>query len=107
MKKQKQASRPKKNIYKVPKLKNEIKNFLLSEEGKITKNNILKTGLLLTALNAMLTPEEGLSQVHVNGFFDGPNASGGLGGHTSHTSHSSHGSHGAHGSHGSHGAGWC
>lgn len=89
---------------KLPKIKKDIKDFLLSEEGKITKKDITKIGMGLAVLSLTI-PTSALAQGHGNSFF-----SAGQGGHTSHDSHGSHGSHGSHaahsqhGSHGSHGA---
>lgn len=73
----------------LPKIKKDIKDFLLSEEGKMTRKDIAKLGISLAALSLFL-PAEGFAQ-HTNTFF-----ATGQGGHTSHSSHASHGSHGSH-----------
>lgn len=70
---------------RIPALKKEIKDFLLSEEGKITKKDIAKIGLSLAILGLMLPSE---AAAHNNFFFDSDR-----GGHYSHSSHNSHGSH--------------
>jgi hypothetical protein len=92
--------RPKK---KLPQIKKEIKDFLLSEEGKISKKNIAKLGISLVILAMTLQPQIAQGQhtshsSHSNTFF-----SGGRGGHNSNTPHSS--SHANHHNHGS--GGWC
>lgn len=89
----------KKKTQKLPQLKKQLRDFLTSEEGKITKKDILKIGLSLIALSLML-PSEGAAQ-HTSGLRN--DASQGR-----HVSHSSHGSHGSHGSHcnGIHNSGW-
>lgn len=61
-----------------PKIKKNIKNFLLSEEGKISKQSVMKAGLVLGALGLFIDPVVTNAQ------------------------HASHGSHGSHASHGSH-----
>lgn len=96
-----------------PSFKKEIKDFLLSEEGKISKKNIAKMGISLAALSLMFkadTSEAGHSSsvphssgtpTHTNGFYFLGATS--RGGHNSDMPHSSHNSHASHGSHGSHG----
>lgn len=76
----------------LPKFKKNIKDFLLSEEGKIAKKDIAKIGMSLAVLSLMF-PSQVAAQ-HTNTFF-----STGQGGHTSHSSHASHASHASHGSH--------
>lgn len=80
---------------RLPQLKKNIKDFLLSEEGKISKKDIAKVGLSLAAIGLMIVPEAAAQ--HTNCLTPGPG-----GGHTSHSSHASHASHASHGSHGSH-----
>ena len=41
---------------KLPKLKKNIKEFLNSEEGKISKKSVMKAGVTLALLGAMLDP---------------------------------------------------
>lgn len=88
---------------KLPKIKKDIKDFLLSEEGKISKKNIAKLGISLAILAMTLQPQSAQAQhsshsSHSNTFF-----SSGRGGHSSATVHSSvHANHGHHGS-----GGWC
>lgn len=92
---------------KLPRIGKNIKDFLLSEEGKITKKDVVKIGMFLAVLSLMPPSEaKAGSGPHSNSFYTTPNASGGTGGHTSHTSHASHSSHGSHGSH-SNGGTWC
>ena len=77
---------------KLPKIKTDIKDFLLNDEGKITQKNIFKMGMSLIAVGMLFTPTQAMAQ-HTNTFF-----STGRGGHNSHNSHGSHSSHGSHGS---------
>ena len=81
-----------KKKYKIPKIKKDIKYFLLSEEGKITKKDIAKIGLSLGVLGMMFTPTQ--VAAHNNYFFSGYGQSGSAarGGHVSHSSHGSHSS---------------
>jgi hypothetical protein len=72
-----------------PALKKKLKDFLMKEEGKITKKDIVKMGTSLLIAGLML-PGQADAQ-HSSGFI-----ATGTGGHASHTSHSSHGSHGSH-----------
>jgi len=57
----------KKKPKRLPTLKKNIKDFLLSEEGKITKKDIAKMGLSLTVLSLMF-PSEAPAQ-HSSTFF--------------------------------------
>lgn len=68
---------------KIPQIKKTISSFLLSEEGKITKQSILSMGLFLgsVAITTALTSDD---------------AAGWHGSHSSHTSHTSHSSHNQH-----------
>ena len=72
-----------KNKRQVPAIKKDIKDFLLSEEGKIKKGDILKIGTTLAML-CMLFPDTAVAQhtsgpgPHSNAFF-----STGHGGHSS------------------------
>jgi hypothetical protein len=81
---------------KLPEFKKEIKDFLLSEEGKITKKDIVKMGMSLAVLSMIFTPSQAIAQPHTSYFYSGnqPGAPTPQGGHVSHSSHGSHGSHG-------------
>ncbi len=81
-----------KKIRKTTKVRKDIKEFLLSEEGKITKKDIAKIGTGL-ALVSMLFAPESAPAAHANSFYTT-----GQGGHVSHSSHGSHASHASHGS---------
>jgi len=93
---------PKKNgrtKKKFPQIKKDIKDFLLSEEGKVSKKNIAKLGVSLAVLAVIFEPEA--AAAHNSSLFTS-----GTGGHTSaHSNHSNHGNHGNHGNHSS--GGWC
>lgn len=71
----------------LPKIKKDLKVFLMSEEGKIVEKNAAKLGISLLviagALSGIMKPED-------------------VQGACVHTSHGSHGSHGNHSS-----GGWC
>ncbi len=94
-------------ISKLPKIKKSVNAFLVGEEGKISKDSLVKAGLLLSAyaIGAALASKD-------------------IAGHTNHISHgndlgaknevltginnlnrvsAAHGHHASHGSHGSHG----
>jgi hypothetical protein len=89
---------------KFPQIKKNIKDFVLSEEGKISQKNIAKLGVSLAILGMMLQPESAQAQhashsSHSNGFFRTATDSG----HTSNTIHWN-----VHANHGNHGrGGWC
>lgn len=88
---------------KLPQLKKDIKDFLLNEEGKISKKNIAKLGISLAILAVMFEPQNAQAahtshSSHSNAFF-----SDGQGGHNSSTIHTNvHANHGNHSS-----GGWC
>ncbi|MBW2044485.1 MAG: hypothetical protein JRI96_06305 [Deltaproteobacteria bacterium] len=75
---------------KLPAFRKNVKDFLLSEEGKITKKDIIKLGSSLAFLATVFTPTQAFA-IHWNYFYSAWN-----GGHYSHSSHSSHSSHGSH-----------
>ena len=82
-------------LLQLPKLKKDIKDFLLSEEGKISKKDIAKIGISLAVLGLVLepsTPAEAHYSVHASGFYTTQN-----GGHNS--AHANHSNHSA--------GGWC
>lgn len=77
---------------RIPKIKKDIKDFLLSEEGRISKKNVAKIGISLALLSTMIDPKSANAQ-HQNVWLT-PNPPGG---HVSnHTNHSNHGA-----------GGWC
>ncbi|MDD3087439.1 MAG: hypothetical protein PHP89_02615 [Candidatus Omnitrophica bacterium] len=85
----------------LPAIKKDIKNFLLSEEGRVSKNNMIKIGMGLAVLGSMMGFSASTASAgHDSGFFNNPDR----GGHSSHGAHGSHGSHTSHGAHGSHGS---
>lgn len=87
----------KKRKTKFPQIKKDIKDFLLSEEGKVSKKNIAKIGMSLTVLGLLLQPESAQAQHTSNLFAGNPGANSG---HSStHANHSNHGNHGD--------GGWC
>jgi hypothetical protein len=84
---------------KLPSIKKEIKDFLLSEEGKITKKDIVKIGMSLAVLSMLFTPETAAAGHH-SGLCNHQNyfhQEGQRGGHHSLSPHCSHSSHGSHG----------
>ena len=90
---------------KIPSIKKEIKDFLLSEEGKISKKDIAKIGMSVAVLSMLFAPDSaqaghsstsrhtnGPSAVHASGTFDDMFGNG-------HDSAHPHGSHNSHHSH--------
>ena len=83
---------------KIPKIKKKIYAFLVGEEGKISKQSLLKAGIVLGTLGILSGKFCSATDTLSLGTYDGSSATAT---HTSHSSHSSHSSHGSHGSHGS------
>lgn len=73
-----------------PKVRKDIKDFLISEEGRVSEKQIARVALLLIYMSLMASPDQAMAQ-HSNYMFTS-----GTGGHVSHTSHASHGSHASH-----------
>ena len=94
--------------FMIPKVKKKLSSFLLSEEGKISKQSLLSLGAFMSAavIGGILATKEAAA-THTNSldvaYSDGT-ATGTHAHHSSHSSHGSHGSHGSHSSHGSHGS---
>ena len=87
----------KKRRFEFPVIKKNINDFLLIEEGKVSKKNVAKLGMSLAILSILFNPENasgGTHTSHSNSLFNTGTV--GRGGHTS-TTHASHGSHGSHG----------
>lgn len=61
-------------MVKIPQLKKKISSFLTREEGKISKENLIKTGVLLSAaalaslksVNAACPPDDSQHDEHCN-----------------------------------------
>ena len=83
------------NNSNLPKIKKELKMFLVSEEGKIVEKNAVKLGVTLLAVAGILS-----------GVMKPTDVNAACGSHMNHGSHASHASHGSHGNHGR-GGGWC
>jgi len=96
-------------MIQLPRLKKKISAFLNKEDGKISKENLIKAGALLSAVAiASLKSAEagcpvsdpGSHSNHCNSSSVAAAGTSATGSHShSHGSHSSHGSHGSHGSH--------
>ena len=89
---------------KLPMIKKDINDFLLSEEGKISRKNIAKLGISLAVLGLMFEANNASAQHTNHGQHNSYLYSSGRGGHTSGApahvnSHASHGSHSS--------GGWC
>ncbi len=89
----------KKQLKKIPDIKKEIKDFLLNEEGKISKKNVVKIGVSMAVLGMALKSQDASAHTnilgtHTSSFTGTAHQSGQE--HNSHTSHSAHGS-----------GGWC
>lgn len=92
---------------KIPKIKKDLKKFLISEEGKIVEKDAIELGLVLIAVTGILSGVMNTKDVLANSF---PGSCGYTPScavlpacHASHASHASHSSHGSH----SRGGGWC
>jgi len=90
---------------KIPRIKKDIQDFLIAEEGTISKKSVIDTGLALALLTVFL----GSQTQEASGQY--PHTSGGthtsLGGDPAETCHNQHSNHGSHGSHASHSNGGC
>lgn len=77
----------------IPKLKKKINAFLTSEEGKISKESLLKTGVMLSAvvvgsvLAANNTSAEIIHRNDLSVSYSAPTATGTHGHHASHSSY--------------------
>ena len=117
---------------KIPKIKKKISSFLRKEEGKISKENIIKTGVLITAFSfgsaiaaksvsadATCAPNCGKTYPSCTNHNQGSINTGhsnaltlnyaspstiGTHNHCKQVCHCNHSSHGSHASHGSHGS---
>ena len=85
----------------LPQIKKEIKDFLMDEEGKISKKDIAKLGVSLAVLGFMLQPEMALAQ-HDNQYTGHLSSFASVGHlstahhtntHANHANHSNHSSH--------------
>lgn len=74
---------------KLPMLKKKVNAFLVGEEGKISKNSLLKIGGVLTGLSSAAMVAGGTTNELQLSFAE-PTATAT---HENHTSHSQHGSH--------------
>lgn len=81
----------------LPQLKKEIKDFLLSEEGKVCRKDVAKLGISLAILATMLEPQMAHA-AHASAYFSEPRG-GHSSGHSNHSNHSNHGNHSR--------GGWC
>ena len=79
---------------KIPKIKKKINAFLIGEEGKISKQSLFKTGVILGGLALSSTLIKGVDAAHGNTLNLNYNAGTGVGTASHHGNHSSHGSHG-------------
>ena len=81
----------------IPQIKKKINAFLVGEEGEITKESLLKTGLVLSsiAIGSILASKEVLAGSHGehNNNLSVTAAGAGSHGHAYHASHGDHGSH--------------
>lgn len=83
---------------KLPKLKKKINAFMVGEEGRISKESLIKAGTFITfaALSATIgSSRVEAGNVHSNSLGSNYNdhTMTGTGSHSHHASHSSHGSH--------------
>lgn len=83
----------------IPDIKKEVRDFCLSEEGRISKKTLTKLGLTFVVLGATVTPAvacwHGHSYSHTNAFNScTPGYHESYQPHVNHSAHTSHGSHG-------------
>ena len=77
----------------IPKLKKKISSFLVSEEGKISKESLLKAGTMLSAValgSALAVNNANAEIIHSNDLsvsYSTPTATGTHGHHASHSSY--------------------
>jgi len=98
-------------MVKIPELKKKISSFLTKEDGKISKEALIKTGILLgfatiasLKADAACPPDTLQHSEHCNEL--ALNAQGTTAAGTHHHGHGSHAAHGSHGSHSSNGHPW-
>ena len=84
---------------KIPKIKKRINAFLLNEEGKVSKKNMFKTGVLFAGASTLIVTSASMTESSQLAHTEKATME-----HSSHGSHASHASHASHGSHGSHGS---
>lgn len=81
-------------MIKIPKLKKKISSFLTKEDGKISKEKLIKTGVLLSAIAIASLKSVEAQYQHTNELSLSYSGTTVTGGHSNHSQHSSHGSHG-------------
>tara|TARA_Y100000310_G_C20001758_1_gene498837 strand:+ start:213 stop:476 length:264 start_codon:yes stop_codon:yes gene_type:complete len=81
-------------MVKLPKIKKDVNAFLVGEEGKISKQSLMKTGAMLT-LVAATAEDVAAHGSHTNSMSLGWSSFESQGSHADHYSHASHGSHGS------------
>ena len=85
----------------VPEIKKKVNAFLLGEQGKMSKDSIIKAGLLVgafavgVAINAKKTEAPVNHSNSLSASYDSGTGAASAN-HSHHASHSSHGSHGSH-----------
>ena len=85
-------------MIKIPKLKKKVSSFLTKEDGKISKEKLIKAGVLLSAVAIASLKSVEADYVHKNNLTLSHSGTTVTGSHDNHSSHSSSG-------HGS--GGWC
>lgn len=74
----------------ISKVKKKITEFLLSEDGKVSKSDIIKAGVVVVASSAMLTSDAQAAAIHTNNVNFEQDCCVRHGNHNSHSSHSSY-----------------
>ena len=77
---------------KLPKLKKKVTAFLVGEEGKVSKESVLKAGVILSSLalsSAILSKDATAVQSHTNDIYTEEVGDGMKGWHSHHASHAS------------------
>ena len=76
----------------MPKLKKRINAFLIGEDGKVSKSNILNVSTVLIGAGILLS-NSNIAAAHSDSLAVTANGCSATSSHTSHSSHASHGSH--------------
>ena len=101
--KKKQSDKQRKHVNGYPVIKKQLKDFMMDEEGKITKKDIAKLGVSLAVLGMMMQP--GLVNAQYTNILTGHASSIDSTGHSSSATHTNtHANHSNHGNHSS--GGW-
>ncbi len=80
---------------KIPEVKKKLHSFFVSEEGKISKKSLIRTGTILSSL-ALGSAIAQAGTSHTNEFSAGEQGEGVEASHGHHAAHSNHSNHSSH-----------